>query len=75
MVQSPALIGVTAAAQLLGVSAGTVRNLEARGQLRAFRDSASRRLFLPLDVAQLKAELDAEREAQARKRTDAPAPL
>ena len=48
------LYNVTKAGQELGVSAGTIRNLVARGELRAIRDVAGRRLFTPQEVARLK---------------------
>ena len=49
-------------AEELNLSIAMVRLLADRGALPSFRDSAMRRMFLPMDVAALK-----EQRAQAKK--------
>jgi len=48
--------GLTRAAEELDMSISMLKLLADRGALPSFRDSAMRRMFLPLDVANFKEE-------------------
>lgn len=61
----PKLVGVTRAAELLGVQKGHVGRFRERGRLDAIEVEGSAPVFLLTDVERLAGELKGEREARA----------
>lgn len=67
------LLGISEAARRIGVTTATLTRWDSAGKLRAFRDSARRRLYMAEDITHFIRERDSARAVRHSSHTNEPA--